>query len=145
MATECSNWYKLQLHKGNIDFDVNPPTILLMNASFRAAWDKRTMDDYTDISAYELATGNGYTQKTKTLPTVDVQVVEDDANDRSEVYWLNDPQWSAVGGDIGPASGACLIMPAAADTLIGFIDFGTDQTALDGGSLTVTNPKLRIT
>ena len=139
MATECSNHYVFQLHSGNVDFDTDSIKIILMNTGF--TFNKDTHATYTDVSASELATGFGYTQNTKVLTGVNVS--EDDTNDRSDVTWAN-AQWTASGGSIGPSPGAILFDDTTADdTVIGFIDFGSDQTATDGGTFTITNITVR--
>ena len=95
----------------------------------------------TITGADELATGNGYTQDTKVL--TNQVLTEDDTNDRSELT-CDDVDWTAGGGSIGPTPGAMLIDDSTSDdTIIGFINFGAEQTAIDGTHLTITNIKLR--
>jgi len=108
-------------------------------------FNKDTHHAYANISAYELATGNGYTQNTKTL--AGVTVTEDDTDDRCEITWDN-VQWTASGGSIGPTPGAIIfddtVTTPTADPVVGYIDFGGEQTQVDGGVATIANVEVRI-
>jgi hypothetical protein len=89
----------------------------------------------------ELATGFGYTADTKTL--AGAATVEDDVNDRAETTY-NNVIWTATAGAIGPSPGALLYDDTSADdTIIGYIDFGGEQTAPDGADFTISNLKIR--
>lgn len=139
MATEYSNHYKSQLKKGLIDEVNDSIKIILMATGF--VFDKDAHATYADVSASELATGNGYTQNTKTLTTLAVS--EDDTNDRSDTS-CDDVVWTAAGGSIGPSPGAILFDDTTADdTVIGYIDFGADKTADDGAPFKITSVILR--
>ena len=140
MANAVSNHCKFQLASGNIDFDTSSYKIILMDTGF--TFDIDADATYADVSASELATGNGYTQNTKTL--AGVSLAEDDTNDRVNVTW-NDIVWTASGGSIGPTPGAIIFDDTSSDdTIIGFIDFTSDQTATAGGTFTVPNIEFRI-
>lgn len=144
MATVLSNHYKYQLQNGNIDWGNDSYKIILMATGF--TFDIDADATYSDISASELATGNGYTQNTKTLGAA--TVTEDDTNDRSEVTFAGSPnvQWTASGGSIGPSPGAAIFDDTTSDdTVVGYIDFGSDQTATDGGTFVVDNIAVRST
>lgn len=140
MASELSNHFKFHLASGDIDFDADSFIIILMTTGY--TFDKDAHADYADVSASELGTANGYTVKTKAL--ANVTVTEDDTNDRCSVTW-NNVTWTASGGDIGPSPGAIIIDDTvAADVVVGYIDFGGDQTAVDGATGTIANIELRI-
>ncbi len=140
MANAVSNHAKFQICSGNVDFDADSFIIILMATTF--TFDIDADATYADVSASELAAGNGYTQKTKTL--ANVAVTEDDTDDRCEVTW-DDAAWTASGGSIGPSPGAIILDDTTSDdTNIGFIDFGSDQTATDGGTFTVPNIEFRL-
>ena len=144
MATELSNHYKYQLQNGEIDWGADSFKINLMATGF--TFNKDTHATWSDVSASELAGGNGYTQNTKTLPAA--TVTEDDTNDRSEVTFAADPdiQWTASGGSIGPSPGAIIMDDTTTDdTIVGYIDFGSDQTATDGGTFTIDSIAIRST
>jgi hypothetical protein len=99
-------------------------------------------DSVTVAGNDELATGFGYTQDTKVLTGQALE--EDDTNDRAELT-ANNIIWTAAGGSIGPTPGAILESETSADkTIIGYIDFGGEQTAPDGAQFTISNEKVRI-
>ncbi len=112
-----------------IDMDGDTFGITLHNAyTFSAAH-----DEYADVSASEIATGNGYTQVTETLASVTWgqtggTVVFDAAN----------VTWSASGGSIGPATDAIVDSDTSTnDKLIFNIDFGASETAADASDFQI--------
>lgn len=143
MATEVSNKIKYLIGTKIVDFSADSFKGILMATGF--TFDKALHHTYADISAYELATGNGYTQNTKTL--TGVALVEDDTDGRLEVTWSN-VTWTASGGDIGPSPGMIVIDDTVAspvvDPVVGYIDFGGERTQSDGGVATVSNIGFRI-
>lgn len=143
MATAASNKLKYLLASKIIDFANDSFKIILMGTGF--TFDKDTHHGYADVSASELSTGNGYTQNTKTL--AGVAVTEDDTDDRCEITWSN-VTWTASGGAIGPSPGAIIyddtVTTPTDDPIVGYIDFGGDQTQADGGTATISNIEVRI-
>lgn len=129
-----SNHYKAQLKKKAIDEVNDTFKIILMNTTF--AFDKDTHATLADVTADQLATGNGYTQDNKALTTP--AVAEDDTNDRAR-FSCDPATWTAAGGAIGP-SGAAIIYDdtTADDTVVGCIDFGSDITIGDGVSFQIS-------
>lgn len=105
---------------------------ILLDTSF-GTFDPATHGQYTDISANEIATGFGYTQKTKALTTVSVDQV-------TSVMTLNadDLTWTASGDDIETCK-ACAIINDAHDndTIICCIEFGANYATADGTSLSI--------
>lgn len=100
-------------------------------------------DAVTITAEDELATGFGYTKDTKVLTTT--TVTEDDTNDRGEMTCDN-VVWTASGGSIGPTPGAIIYDDTSADNcIIGYLDFGGNQTAADGANFTINNIKIRLT
>lgn len=90
----------------------------------------------------ELATGNGYTQNTKTLGSV--VVTEDDANDRMQ-FTCGNVDWTASGGDIGPTAGALLYDDTPTEnTILGYLSFGENYTLTDTGLLRLTGIILNL-
>jgi len=141
MTTEMNNNFTGELLKGLIDCDGHSWILILMATAF--TYDKDADDGYANVSAEELGAGNGYAQKTKALANPVIAV--DDTNDRSDCSW-DDVVWTASGGNIGPSPGAIPLDDThASDALAGYIDFGGDQTATDGGTFTVANPTIRLT
>lgn len=142
MATEASNKIKYLLATAVIDFDNDVFKIALMADGF--IFNKDTHHIWGDVSGDELAAGNGYTANGNVL--VLIAVTEDDADDRTEVTWQNS-QWTAAGGPIGPSPGAIIYddtVVAPVKPIVGYIDFGGNQTQADGGVATVANPEVRI-
>lgn len=143
MSSQASNKLKFLLASKVIDFANDSFKIILMASGFVFNIDSHT--SYADVSAYELATGYGYTKNTKTL--TGVAVTEDDTNDRCSVTWSN-VTWTASGGSIGPTPGAIIfddtVASPTAKPIVGYIDFGGDQTQADGGVATISNIELRI-
>lgn len=143
MATEFSNHYKAELHRGNIAYPTDTFKIILMATGF--TFNKDTHATLSGVSASELAGGNGYTTGGQTLANVDITNIEDDTNDRSDITW-DDVTWTASGGDIGPSPGAIIYDDTTTDdTVVGYIDFGGDKTATDGGTFVVSNVLARVT
>jgi len=126
-----------------IDFSADSFKIILMATGF--VFNADTHHGYADVSASELATGYGYTRNTKTL--AGVAVTEDDTDNRTEVTWTN-VTWTASGGAIGPTPGAIIfddtVTTPTADPIIGYIDFGGEQTQADGGVATISAVEVRI-
>jgi len=143
MASTTSNKLKYLLATGVIDFSADSFKIILMASGF--VFNQDTHHGYADVSASELATGYGYTRNTKTLSGV--AVTEDDTDDRCEVTWSN-VTWTASGGSIGPTPGAIIfddtVTTPTADPIVGYIDFGGEQTQADGGVATISSVKVRL-
>jgi hypothetical protein len=146
MASTASNKLKFLLASKIIDFANDSFKIILMDTGF--TFNKDTHHGYADVSASELATGFGYTQNTKTL--AGVAVTEDDTDDRCEITWSN-VTWTAAAGSIGPTPGAIIFDDTVtaggvtvADPIIGYIDFGGEQTQADGGTATISSIEVRI-
>ncbi len=140
IISTLSNHYKKQLADGEIDFSSNVYKIILMNTSF--AFDKDAHATLADVTASQLATGNGYTQDNKTL--ANVAVTEDDTNDKAVITWDN-ITWTASGGSIGGTGAACIYDDTTSDdTIIGCVDFDTDFTIADGVSFQLQNIQIDI-
>jgi len=143
VTTQASNKLKYCLASKQIDFANDVFQIILMATGF--TFNKDTHHGYADVSANELANANGYTTGGNTL--AGVAVTEDDDDDRTEVTW-NNSQWTASGGAIGPSPGAIIYddtpTTPQADPICGYIDFGGEQTQVDGGVCTISNIEVRI-
>jgi hypothetical protein len=97
---------------------------------------------FTITSDDELATGSGYTQDTKTTGTVTL-----DENDSSDYLNATFPTvvWTAAGGSIGPTPGAIVYSDTSSDnTIIGYIDFGAEETATDTTTFNIASGTIRI-
>ena len=115
-------------------------SIALMASGF--VFNRVTHVAYSDVSASELATAYGYTAAGATL--AGVAVAQDDTANAGKVTWSN-PTWNVSGGTL-TASGAIIYDDTTATKFVcGYIDFGGDQSTLDGGVATIANPKIQIT
>ena len=138
MASTVANKIKYALATKQIDFANDIFTIILMKSGF--TFNKDTHHGYADVSASELGTGYGYTAGGQSL--AGVAVTENDDTDKTEITW-NNSSWTATGGSIGPMAGAIIFdntpTTPQADPILGYIDFGEDQTEPSGGVFTVAN------
>lgn len=136
-----SNQYKGHMITQALGSDTHK--MILMATGFTFNID--THDGYANISASELANGNGYTTGGATMSGLAIAV--DDVNDRADATWSN-VVWTASGGSIGPSPAAVIYddtqTTPIADINLGDIAFGSDQTATDGGTFTVSTPTLRV-
>lgn len=91
---------------------------------------KDTMAGYADVSADEIANGNGYTTGGKTLGSV---VISQDDTDDEGVVDCADPAWTSA---TFAATGAVVYIDTettpVADALTHYIDFGGTITATAG-------------
>ncbi|VVS95359.1 hypothetical protein [Desulfoluna spongiiphila] len=104
VTTTLSNHYKYMLLTNAIDMDNDLFKVILMVDTF--VFDPDSHATLADVTASQLATGNGYTQNTATL-TKTAPVIEDDAQDLATIAW-DDVQWTATGGIIGPFKSAII-------------------------------------
>ena len=133
VTTTVSNHFLYMQGTKKIDFDNDVIKIILMTSAF--AFDKATHSTLADVTAYQISTGNGYTQDSKVL--AGVTVTEDDTEGGLIVTW-SDPIWTASGGSIGP-TGSCIIYDDTTDedTVIMCIDLGADITVPETLTITV--------
>jgi len=134
------NHYKYLLKTKQIDESSDTYKIILMNTTF--AFDKKVHALLADVTADQLATGNGYTQNSKTL--TGVSVTENDTTDKAETRWAN-ASWIASGGSIGPTGAAIIYNDSVSgDPIACCIDFGVDKTVEDGTGLLIETPGLDL-
>lgn len=141
MANQVANSAKTMLWKGQIDASTDTFKMILMDIGF--VFDKDNHNAYTDVSAYELPTANGYTAGGVTL-TLDA-ITTDNTEDRCEVTFLN-AQWTASGGSLATVGGIIYNDSTAVgsgddytDAVIAWFDANGTQTVADGAALTVSN------
>lgn len=139
MSSLLANNFLEQLLKGDIDFDSDTFKIILMASGF--SFNRSTDVDYSDVSASELATLYGYTAGGATL--ANVVVAQDDTGNAGVVTWDN-ASWTASGGDLVTSGAIIYDDTHASDAIIGYIDFGGDQTLLDGGVGVIADPEVKI-
>ena len=140
MANQVPNTTKLMLWKGQINL-TDVYRIILMVPGF--TFNRDAHHCYADVSASEVASAYGYTQKTKTL--ANISGVVNDTLDRCEISWDN-VQWDASGGDI-QTSGAIIINDSTdsgddyTDAIISYKDAGGTITAVDTTPLVISSIK----
>lgn len=141
MANQVPNSFKSMLWKGQVNASSDTFKMILMDQGF--IFDKDNHNAYTDVSSYELPTGNGYTTGGLSL-TLD-SITTDDVEDRSEVTFQN-AQWTASGGSL--ATVGAIIYNDSTDTtggddytdaIVAWLDANGVQTVADGAALTVSN------
>lgn len=115
--------------------------VILMQSGF--TFRPETMPyKYADVSGYELPTLNGYT-----AGGISLTMSQDYLDTTIHRYRLmyTTAQWTASGGNIGPTPGAIIysaqdLEPGGTPSvnhIIGYVNFGGDQTQLNGGVLSV--------
>jgi hypothetical protein len=127
---------------GGVGYNVGTPhniTVVLMKPSFN--FDPTTQGYYSDISADELSTGNGYTVNNKSLNPLTISF---DGDGKLTIQPTAAPYWDAVGGTIGPFYGAALIANNTDKVFIGYISFDT-VTLEQNNRFYIYNIKLNIT
>ena len=146
MANQLSNRYKLELLKGNLDFDIGIHVFKM--ALMTTGWDVNTFNKdthgvWSDVSAGELFTAFGYAGVGDASSNMTVTAItQENGTDVGQVTFSN-MQWTATGGSIGPSGGAIIYDSSASNIIVGYIDFNGDQTATDGGTFTVSNIVLK--
>lgn len=139
MATQYSNEFFVRLMNKEIDFDTDTFKIVLMATGF--VFNRATHGDYVDVSASELTTQYGYTSGGATL--TGAVLAQDDTINGAKCDWSN-ASWSVSGGNL-VASGAIIYDDThASDAIIGYIDFGGDQTVLSGGVAVISGIQARL-
>jgi hypothetical protein len=117
---------------------VTPTEILLSGAPVLNNGTENGVITATD----ELANMVGYTQDTLSL--INKIITQNNTDDRLD-FTCDDVTWTAGAGGIGPSAGAIIYDDSdLEDTVIGFLDFGGDQTATEGVQFVVSGIKLRI-
>lgn len=139
MASLLANNFLEQLLKKEIDFDADTFKIILMASGY--VFNRATHVGYADVSASELATAYGYTAGGATLSGVAVS--QDDTNNAGKVVWGN-ASWNVSGGNITASAAIIYDDTVTGDPIVGYIDFGGDQTCLAGGVATVSAPTIMI-
>lgn len=137
-----SNRFLHELHVGGVDLSLDDLFVALMDSGF--IFDRDAHSIWSDVSGSELPAGNGYSTGGQALSAPALGDIEDDANDWSQITW-DHIVWVAAGGEIGPSPGAIVYDATHADDIIlGYFDFGGDQTASSAGVFTLTNPLSRV-
>ena len=135
-----SNHYKYQLANKAINLATDSIKAILMEDTF--TFNPDTHATYADVMGDEIATGNGYTQNTKTL--TGQSLTEDDTNNMG-VMTADDVEWVAAGGSIGPTNGILFYDDTTGDnTVIGYQAFSSAVTATTGEKISGTDISFEI-
>lgn len=120
-----SNRFKYMRDTKQVSMSTDAFIAILMNTTF--TFDPDTHSTLSDVTADQLATGNGYTQDNKDADVL--SVTEDDTNDRCQTLFDDIIFEASAAGAIGP-SGAMLIIDSTIteSTVVGCVDFGEDLT-----------------
>ena len=106
---------------------------ILMNAAF--VFDPVNHATLTDVSASEIATGNGYTQGGKAVANAAASI---NTVDEKVVVTADNVSWTASGGNIEESAAAIIYNSThASDTIVVGIQFDTTKTAVDGTNLVI--------
>jgi hypothetical protein len=137
MASLTANNFKGVIARGENDFNSDTYKICLMDKDY--VFNRVTHEKYADFSTYELPSLYGYTAGGQTL--TNIVLTQNDTLNAFIMSWDN-AAWTAAAGDI-ESCGAIIyndtIVTPDADPVLGFIDFGGNLVALNGGVFTVTN------
>lgn len=137
MASALSNHYKYQLLKA-----AEGHTFKLMLMATGFSFNIDTHSTYADVSANQLATGSGYSGP---VTLANVTVSEDDTDNNGNLV-ADDVVITASGGAIGPTPGAIIFDDTSSDdSVVGYVDFGSEQTAADGAYIAIRTIKVSIT
>lgn len=131
MAVTVSWYDSFAVNKSNgaIDLDSDTFKVALMTSShaFNAAHSA-----WADVSANEIAAGNGYTAGGQALTSVTFTQTAGVAT-----FDADNPEWIASGGAMATSSSA-VVYSATGGELVCSIDFGEDKTPEDGAKLKIT-------
>jgi len=140
IETTNSNHYKYQLATKKIDFQNDVFKMILMDTDF--TFDKDAHATLADVTANQIATGNGYTQNNITLAGVSIS--EDDTNDRFYATW-NNVTITASGGAIEDFTGLIIYDDTTSDdTVIFYTNLDTTVSLSDGLSFIANTIEVEI-
>lgn len=140
MASLIYNSFWDDVVRGLLDVDSSSFKVLLTGNTYNA--DKDTHLTRTNVTG-ELTAGNGYTAGGN---TVTVTVAKDNATDRITIT-LPGSTWTTAAGETLTARYAVyyqVVGTAETDRLVAAVDFTTDQTASNGGTLTLSNSTITL-
>ena len=125
VTNKNSEQFVLELYKGEHDLEAHSLKFILMNDSF--VFNPETHSNYAAISASEIATGGGYTKKTKAVVVTGIAI-----SDGVVVVSCESPVWTATTGGIPAVAACCVINDTHAnDTVICCCEFGAAYTTAD--------------
>lgn len=105
--------------------------------------DESAGSSFTVAGNDELETGYGYDRNTKTLASV--ALTEDNVTNDQAVMTCATVTWSASGGSIGPTPGAIIFDDTVSEkTILGYINFDGNQTAVSGAGFSISSIALDV-
>ena len=126
------NSFKAKIMDGSIDLDTDNINVSLHTSAYTPSIDNHTF--YSDVTASEVASANGYTTKGQSLSS---KAVSTDTTDDEGVFDAADVTWSS---STITARYAILWKNTTINTtspLIAYVDFGSDKTS-DNGNFIIT-------
>ena len=126
------NAFKKKIMDGSIDLDTDSINVALFTSAYTPNLDTHTF--YSDITANEVANGNGYTTKGVTLASASISI--DTTNDLA-YFDAADVTWAS---STITARYAVLFKNTGTNTtspLVAYIDFAADKTS-DNGNFIIT-------
>jgi hypothetical protein len=141
----ASLWYNTALFAsltGTIDYNTDTFKVMLVTSSYT---ENKDTHDFRDDITNEIS-GSGYTAGGAAAT---VSVTQDNTNDRIDIILsVGNTVWTAGAGVTLTARKAVYYKSrggaATADEVIAVIDFGSDVTASNGGTFTLSPSTLRI-
>ena len=127
-----SEQFILELYRKEHDVENDSLVCCLMKPAF--VFDPATDATWADVSADEIAAGNGYLSKTEVLANVAASIV-------AGVIKIDcdDPAWTAGGGAIASAGGMIVINDShGSDTVVCNIDFDATYDPATGTTFQVS-------
>ena len=140
VVNTLTNRFKYGLMKKEVDLSTDSFKMALMTSAF--AFNPDTHEQYANVSASEIAAGNGYTAGGKVL--ISGELTQNNTTDKGVMTWSNN-KWIASGGDF-PATGSAIIYDDthANKIVAGCIDYGTDYTVVNGMTFQFTSIVLNL-
>jgi N-acetylglutamate synthase/N-acetylornithine aminotransferase len=130
-----SNHAKYMILTKKVDFLTDVFKAILMKTSFEFSSD--THGTLADVTASQIATGNGYIQNSMTLSGV--TIAENSVTDLWTISW-EDLMWTASGGSIEAFNSMIIYDDSTTDdTVIACINFSANHTITDSNSKTFQN------
>lgn len=131
MKATYSLQYLVESHQGEHNLQsAGGDTLIVILMATGFVFDPLTHSTLADVSADELAAGNGYTQQNEVL--TGVTVTRDEVNNRALIS-CDDPIWTPDGGNIGPTAGAIVYNSSHINnTIVCCIEYQADHTAVPG-------------
>ncbi len=126
VTNKNSNQFILELYRKEHDLVNDNLVFCLMNDTF--IFNPATHSTYALISASEIATGFGYTQKTKAMENQAVAIVGGVI-----VLTCDNPTWTAAGGPIPDNTACCIINTSHVnETVVCCCEYGAIYSTADG-------------